>query len=354
MAKIFMTGATGYIGGDFLHLVSKAHPEYSVTAIVRDSSKGAPVAAAYPKVRLVYGDLDSVDLIREESAKADIVCHFANCDHEPSATAIVQGLAEGHSVEKPGFYVHTSGTGILEVDDLIAKAYGVEGSKVYDDWDGIDKVTSLPDQAWHRNVDKIVLAASTETSSKGKVKTAIVCPPTIYGVGRGPVKTHSDQWPRMAQAVLKRGKGFMVGEGKNKWTHIHVHDLSNLYLRLVEEAAKGGGDATWDDKGYYFSESGEYVWGEMAAKIAAEAKKQGLIEKDGVDSISKDDADQMTPGGSAKWGMNSRCKAIRGGKLLGWKPVAPSPEEELPGLVQYAAKELGIVKGHAAKAAGDA
>ena len=41
-------------------------------------------------------------------------------------------------------------------------AYGVRAEKVFDDWDGVKGVTSLPDAAPHRNVDKIVLAAGTE------------------------------------------------------------------------------------------------------------------------------------------------------------------------------------------------
>jgi len=53
----------------------------------------------------------------------------------------------------------------------------------------------------------------------------------------------------MANGMIERGHGFQVGEGKNIWTMVHVHDLSDLYLRLVEEAARGGGEATWGDKG---------------------------------------------------------------------------------------------------------
>lgn len=105
------TGATGYIGGDALYAIAQAHPEYELTCLVRNSDKGvsftrsdiliapvaneiqALVAKQYPKARLyadlttlqchidlakqqyrVYGDLDSVDLIAEESSKADIVC----------------------------------------------------------------------------------------------------------------------------------------------------------------------------------------------------------------------------------------------------------------------------------------
>jgi hypothetical protein len=41
--------------------------------MVRNSDKGAKVTAVYPKVRLVYGTLDSTDLIEEEAGKADII-----------------------------------------------------------------------------------------------------------------------------------------------------------------------------------------------------------------------------------------------------------------------------------------
>lgn len=73
MTRIFATGVTGYIGGDSLFTITKAHPDYEITCLVRNSNKGAQVAAVYPSVKLVYGDLDNVDLIEEESKKADIV-----------------------------------------------------------------------------------------------------------------------------------------------------------------------------------------------------------------------------------------------------------------------------------------
>lgn len=37
-----------------------------------------------------------------------------SADDEPSAKAIAKGLAEGHTPEKPGFWLHISGTGILQ------------------------------------------------------------------------------------------------------------------------------------------------------------------------------------------------------------------------------------------------
>jgi len=69
------TGATGYIGGDALVEIVQAHPDWeeNITAAVRNSEKGAQVAAVFPKVKLVYGDLDSTAMIEEEASKADIV-----------------------------------------------------------------------------------------------------------------------------------------------------------------------------------------------------------------------------------------------------------------------------------------
>ncbi|OAG44257.1 hypothetical protein AYO21_01253 [Fonsecaea monophora] len=150
MAKIFATGTTGYIGGDALYLISQKHPEWELTCLVRNSDKGAKVAAVYPKVRLVYGDLDTVDLIEEEAANSDIVYHFANCDHEASARAIAKGLARRNR-EGTGYWIHTSGTLILGWETIDLADFGNRLDKVYDDWDNVGELISQPDHAAHRN-----------------------------------------------------------------------------------------------------------------------------------------------------------------------------------------------------------
>lgn len=75
--KVFLTGATGFIGGDLLFLISQHHPEREVTCIVRNRDKGRLVTNNYPRVRLVYGNNDCTDLIEEEASKADIVYHMS-------------------------------------------------------------------------------------------------------------------------------------------------------------------------------------------------------------------------------------------------------------------------------------
>lgn len=349
MVKIFALGTTGFIGGDAFHTIAHAHPEIDWTCLARNSDKGGRIAAQYPKVRLVYGDLDSSELIEEESRNADIVCHWANADHEGAAKAIVKGLSARTT---PGYLIHTSGTGILLYKDIDRDTYGEASTHVHNDWDDLSDVTNLPDHAPHRVVDKIVLEAGTKHADT--VKTAIVCPPTIYGQGRGPDNQRSHQVPELSRASLEQGHGIMVGEGKTYWTSVHVHDLSDCFLKLVEAAMNGGKPATWGPEGYYFTENGDIVWGEVSQWVADAAKKQGAIEDDKVVSLSKDQASKMTPMGAALWGANSRARAIRARKLLGWSPKGESLKDNVPKTVEIEARSLGKIKGHAAKAAGDA
>lgn len=350
MSKLFITGATGYIGGDALYAISTAHPTLSITALVRNSDKGAKLTSQYPTIRLVYGDLDSTTLLETEASNADIVLHCADCDHIASATALVSGLAKRST---PSYLIHTSGTGILSFADLERDTYGVKSEKTYNDWDGINEVTSLPDYALHRNVDKIVLGASSKTPGS-KVNTAIVCPPCIYGPGRGPDNRKSVQVYRMARIALQRGKGFHVNEGENTWTQVHVRDLSNVFLSLVETAlSPDGGKATWNEEGYYFAESGDFLWGDVGRVIGKIAEEKKLIKEAGADEVTKEEADKLLPMGSYLWGTNSRCRAVRANKLFGWTPKEKSLFDLLPDIVEDEARELGLIKGHAEKAAGE-
>jgi len=72
-----------------------------------------------------------------------------------------------------------SGTGILTYKDADAKSYGNHSDEQYDDLDRVEELTGLPDHAFHRDVDKIVLECGARHSDV--VKTVVLCPPTIYG-----------------------------------------------------------------------------------------------------------------------------------------------------------------------------
>lgn len=272
----------------------------------------------------------------------------ASADHEEATKALIRGL-EGHPDNQPGYLIHTSGTGVLLFADVERKIFGEASSKIYDDWDGIRETTSLPEFAPHRAVDKLVLAAGTENESK--IKTAIVCPPTIYGRGRGPGNQRGHQIYELSRCILEKKIGIQVGAGKTYWPNIHVFDLSDCYVKLVEAAVDRGSSATWGKEGYYFTENGEHVWGEVSKLIASAAQKQRLIPSNDVITVSAEEADKLTPHGSALWGANSRCKAIRARKVLAWSPEQQSLVSEIPEAVKSEASRLGLLPGHASQVA---
>lgn len=71
--KVFVTGATGYIGGDALFHLSQKHPELELALLVRSEDKAKKVQSKYPNARIVLGSLEDSDIIRREAAWADIV-----------------------------------------------------------------------------------------------------------------------------------------------------------------------------------------------------------------------------------------------------------------------------------------
>ena len=234
---------------------------------------------------------------------------------------------------------------ILAVETIDMKCWGAELPRVYNDWDGVSELVNMPDQAAHRVVDKIVLATSAQNPN---VKTAIVCPPTIYGPGRGPDNQRSHQAYYAALDILKRKGGFLAGKGKNIWHMVHVQDLSDLYLKLGESAISGGA-ATWNEQGYYLAENGSFVWGDLLKQITKLCKKQGFIDSDDTPELNEAQLKEIEPIGQFIWGTNSRGESIRGKKLLGWQPKQKSLFDELPAIVDGEAAALGLIHNHAAQ-----
>lgn len=256
--------------------------------------------------------------------------------------------ARAHTADRPAWIIHTSGTGILGFEDTRARTVGVEREKIWDDWDNVYELTiTMPDDALHRDVDKIILGAGEASPA---VKTAIVAPPSINGTGRGAGHIVSQQIPTFAREVLKRKKGIVLGEGRSIWNWVHIHDLSEVYLALGEAAAAGGGNATWGKEGYYFAESGPFYWGDVQREVSKVAYEKGYIPTAEIDTLSYDEAAKVTPDYNLPFGCgsNSRSKSIRARKLFGWAPTRPQQLLDLiPEIVETEARALGLrVVGH--------
>ncbi|CAF1484169.1 unnamed protein product [Didymodactylos carnosus] len=322
---IFLTGATGYIGGQVLsELLASRKSQYKVTALVRGEERAAKLRDL--GVETIIGSLDDTNLLSKASSQANIVIHTADADHPGSATAIVNGLLQTASASERKIFIHTSGTGVIS--DNAKGAY--TSDKIYSDLN-VDDIKALPDKAIHRNVDLIVSAVGADPSNY--ITTAIIMPPTIYGIGAGPFNKLSIQIPEVIRFGIQHRKIYIPFEGENIWSSIHIKDLGRAYIHLLDKLIENKEYPALGMKGYdgyYFAENGEFQWRQIFEKVAQLLHKKGLVDDENVQSITFEQQVETLFNGICNglpgqavyllWGSNSRSKAERL-RMLGWKPT---------------------------------
>ncbi|CAN6599377.1 hypothetical protein TRVA0_001S07184 [Trichomonascus vanleenenianus] len=330
---LFITGATGYIGGTALPFIIHTLrtrlnvDNLTVKALVRTEAKEKKLLA-WAKQRAidlvpVRGSLSSKDLIVEAVASADYIVDTADCDDLQGAESLTDGLSLGISRGRFPIVIHTSGTNLL--------TDGADGERSTDQIVHDDKnqeINAIPDEAPHRNVDLHLLKFYEQ--NKGKLGLAIIAPPTIWGIGRGPDAYLSQQVPRLIKIALAHKQAYHVGHGLNTWCHIHVADLGNFYGILLDKLAA---DPEQYD-GLFFCEAGsEFQWSEVSRQI-----QRGLYEIGLTDSLEAKGTTRETYDGvffdSARYnyygivGGNSRVRAVRG-RQMGWEPLYSTKQDFL-------------------------
>lgn len=321
--KIFLTGSTGYIGGSVLHTIATAHPEYNITVLLRRTPEN--IQSTYPNISIIKGDYSSTELIASAAEQADIVVHNGDSDHEPSLNAIISGLLLRST---PGYLLHLSGTGI--VSDWADPTYlGKLNPKIWTDITSLPEIRLLPPTALHRNTETIL--HDTVAKHGDKIKVAIMCPPDIYGKGKGLSKTHSALIPLFVKEILNNGgKVAYCNEGTCTRSWVHIDDLMRLYLHVVEAAASGRNpEQYFNNNGYYFASTQEHSHIEVAKATAEVLHRHGVIQSAEPVQVSLEELDTMAniPGfpklARYLFASNSRTRADRAEKSFGYKGEAP-------------------------------
>jgi nucleoside-diphosphate-sugar epimerase len=282
---IFITGASGYIGGSVAQKLIKAGRR--VRGLVR--TKENADALSKLGVEPVVGDLNDTDLLIREAKQADGVINAASADHLESVQALIKGLA-GSS--KP--LIHTSGSSI--VGDDVRGSLRTEA--IFDEYTPL-VVQKLKQP--RRNIDLLVLGAAAND-----VRSMVICPSLIYGVGRG-LNPKSIQIPFLAENAQKQGVVQIVGAGLNVWSNIHIDDVVDLYVLALSKAPAGA---------FYFAENGEASFEQIGNAIA---ERLGFTS---IETLNPDVAAQFWGVARAyySFGSNSRVRSVRARQELGWMP----------------------------------
>ncbi|PSK60704.1 hypothetical protein B9Z65_854 [Elsinoe australis] len=320
--KLFITGATGYIGGSVLNEALQRFPNLEFSALMR--LERPDFTSRYPQVKIIKGSFDDSETISTASEEAEIVIHAGDIDHPGCAAAIIAGLKRKTT---PSFVLHLTGTGCIS-DELTSTYDGSLSPKVWNDVSDIFPIYDLPNEALHHTIDKQFMDLAPP------IHSACIVPPDIYGSSTGVGGTESFLIPRYVRAVKEKGEAFYLGKGENMRAVTHIDDVVEAFMILLGEAVKGDGSATWGREGFYFVVADEIAW-----KDAANAVNEILMEKDllpkGSKAVSwdKDRLGQLLPSNPRivlyLWDSNSRAESGRM-RTLGWEPKGPSFWEILP------------------------
>lgn len=211
--KVFVTGATGYIGSALVaELTGVGH---HVAGLTRSPDNVALIEGL--GARAVVGDLRDAESLRAELGAVDALVHAAADESEDGAEvdrAAVDALLEA-AAGRPSTLVYTSGCFVL----------GETGDEPADEDAPTDGAPEIV--AWRAAHEERVLAAAGPG-----LATAVVRPGMVYGGHRG-------MFAGFFETAEEKGSAAIVGDGANRWSPVYRGDVARLY-RMIIEAEAGG------------------------------------------------------------------------------------------------------------------
>jgi len=312
--SLFVTGVSGFVGGTVLDslLTRKDRRRFDITVLIRGEDRAALVREKLG-LKTVVADLSDRAVVVAAAENADVVIDMANADHPKGASAIVEGLKNRKAkTGRTGTYIHLSGTGALT-----DRAQGeFTSDKVYDD-EHVDDIKAIPVDYVHRAADTIV----SKAGEAGDIHSYIVMPPLIYGRGTGPFHRTSVQIPVLIRGAIKYGQSCYYGKGIPLWNAVHIQDLTDLVLLLLDDALSATPKAPNGSEGFYFCATDSFQWKQLAQEIGTRLHANGAIPTAETRSFTDQEAtDALGSWAAFAYGSNSRSRALKAHKL-GWRPA---------------------------------
>jgi nucleoside-diphosphate-sugar epimerase len=287
--RVFVTGATGYIGSAVVReLLDAGH---QVVGLARSDTAAAALTAAGVEVH--RGALEDLQSLRAGAAAADGVIHLAfnnvseTTDMATSAKTDLRAVETiGAALEHSGKpFVVTSGTLLLAMLEL--GSLGTE-EDVHD--------VALPRVASEN--------AAIALAERGVRSSVVRLAPSVHDEG----DKHGFV-PSLIGIARAKGVSAFVGDGSNRWPAVHRLDAARLYRLAMEAAPAGTRLHGASEEGVPFHDIAEAIGRQLKLPVV---------------SIAAEDAGDHFGFLSAFVSLDNPTSSALTQERLGWRPEGPA------------------------------
>ncbi len=275
--KVFVTGATGFIGSAIVkELIGAGH---SVTGLARSEASAQKLAAV--GAQAVIGDIENLEVLRRAAAASDGVVHTAfyhEIGHMKLGTrlgVIAGGAPSGimmrflkAAVGADRRALETMGNALAGRGGALATAFGTLALK--------QGILGTEEDSYDPTFIGAARAESEgllqELAGRGVRTSAVRLPPIVHGAG-----DHGFA-PMLIGIARKAKESGYVGDGVNRWPSVHRLDAARLFRLALENGPAGGTYHGVAEEGIPFREIAGVIGRRLnvpvVSKTAAEGAKQ--------------------------------------------------------------------------------